>query len=233
MWYFAVLTIIIAYLAVYCIIPNIWLRSYSKSVLRYVNRDVLKVSLTFDDGPNPEYTPQILGILKNYGVKATFFLVGKNALLYPDIVKTIQDDGHTIGTHSFSHIHAWLMLPGAIFKDFTKSCSAIKKITCEQPLWYRPPWGTFNLIVPFTAKKFGLTTVYWSVSAHDWKAYTSPENIANTVITKVKPGAIIVLHDNGDNHYAPQKTADALPMIISSLKHQGYKFVTLNESGGI
>jgi peptidoglycan/xylan/chitin deacetylase (PgdA/CDA1 family) len=125
------------------------------------------------------------------------------------------------------------MFPGAVFNDFAKSCSIIKKITGQRPQWYRPPWGTFNLLLPIVAKRYGLTTAYWSVSAHDWKPGTSPENIAKTVINKTKPGAIIVLHDNGDNHLAPKKTAEALPMIIRSLKQNGYQFVTLSELGGM
>jgi len=232
MWYSTALTLIIAYFMVYCLIPNIWLRNFSKPVLRCGGNDGLNVSLTFDDGPNPEYTPQILRILKKYGVKATFFVVSKNALLYPDIIENIQTDGHTIGTHSYSHIHAWLMFPTAFLKDLAKSCSTIKNITGRQPLWYRPPWGTFNLLIPYAAKKLGLTITYWSVSAYDWKSDITPEKIANTVITKTRSGAIIVLHDNGDNYPAPKKTVEALPVIIHSLKLQGYRFITLEELGG-
>ena len=232
MRYFAVPALMIVVFLVYCLIPNIWLRNYSKTVLRYGNNDGLKVALTFDDGPNPEYTPQILGILKKYGVKATFFVVGKNALLYSDIIMNIQTEGHTIGTHSYSHIHAWLLFPFSFLKDLTKSCSTLRNLTGKQPQWYRPPWGTFNILIPSAAKKLRLSLAYWSISARDWESDVSPERIANTVLAKTKPGAIIVLHDNGDNHSSVDKTVKALPIIIESLKSKGYQFVTLDELGG-
>lgn len=232
MWYFAVPALIIVIFFVYCLIPSIWLRNYSKTVLRCGNDDGLKVALTFDDGPHPVYTPKILGILKKYGVKATFFVVGKNILLYPEIIKHIQSDGHTLGIHSYAHIHAWLMFPFDVFMDLSKSCSAILKMTGKQPVWYRPPWGTFNLITPYAAKRFELIPVYWSVTAHDWESGVSTERIANTVLAKAKPGAIIVLHDNGDNNSSVEKTVEALPNIIKSFLSKGYQFITLDESGG-
>jgi len=232
MWFFAVTALILVIFMVYCLFPNIWLRNYSKTVLRRGDYDGLYVALTFDDGPNPEYTPRILSILKKYGVKATFFVVGKNALLHSDIIMNIQTEGHALGTHSYSHIHAWLMFPFVFLKDLAKSCLILRKLTGKQSLLYRPPWGTFNILIPFAAKKLGLTLVYWSVSARDWKSDVSAERIVNTILTKTKPGAIIVLHDNGDNHSSVEKTVQALPNIIKSLMSRGYQFVTLDESGG-
>jgi len=232
MWHFITLAIIVSYLLFYCILPNVWFRNYSKIVVRHGKNDAFNAYLTFDDGPNPEYTPQILETLNEYGVKATFFVVGRNAYLYPKIIREILSNGHSIGIHSYSHIHAWLMLPNFVFKDLAKSCCILKELIDKQPIWYRPPWGIFNLASPLAAKQNGLTAVYWSVSANDWKLDITPEQIANTVIAKTKPGAIIVLHDNGGKLSTPKKTIEALPLIIGFLKQQGYRFVTLNESGG-
>lgn len=228
----AALAFVLIYILIYCMIPNIWSRNFSKNVLRIANTAAPEIILTFDDGPNPEHTPMVLNILRHHDVKATFFVVGKKARLYPDIVKQIQADGHEIGVHSFLHFHSWLLLPFAVFSDFTKCCSEVSKIIDQKPIWYRPPWGTFNLLTLYAARKNGLKTVLWSVTSFDWQANNSAACISATITSKVRPGAIIVMHDDNGKHNKHNKTVEALPTVIDSLHQQGYKFVLISRRGG-
>jgi peptidoglycan/xylan/chitin deacetylase (PgdA/CDA1 family) len=216
----------------YCVIPNYWARKHSKAVLRKGSAQNRYIALTFDDGPNPMYTPKLLDILKEAGIKATFFVVGRQALQHPDILNRIHSEGHLVGCHSFSHRHAWLMSPLTTFKDLKSTCQIIKQQLGHYPCWYRPPWGMFNLFSIVCAQKLGLTTAYWTIEAQDWKAKTTALHIFNVVTTQAQPGSIIVLHDNRGAPGAPDKTLEALPSIISTLRQKGYTFTTLDGMKG-
>jgi len=229
---FTCITAAIAIFAVYCFIPNYWMRNRSKRVMRCGQANKPWIALTFDDGPNPIYTPKLLDILKEANVKATFFVVGQQALKYPHILSRIHREGHSMGCHSFSHRHAWLMSPWHTFKDLKLTCQAIESILGYKPRWYRPPWGMFNLCSATAAWRLGLNVAYWSIEAQDWEAKTTVQHIYDTVISRARSGSIIVLHDNGGAPGAPAKTLEALPSIINTLKKNGYTFVTLDQLKG-
>ena len=108
----------------------------------------------------------------------------------------------------------------------------LKDILGKAPNWYRPPWGTFNILSMFAARRLNLNVAYWSIEAQDWAKDTTVEHIYNTVINKIHPGAIIVLHDNQGAPGAPERTLKALPTIINTLKGQGFRFVSLDEMKG-
>ena len=217
---------------IYCLIPSYWARNCSSKVLRKGAPNKKWIALTFDDGPNPKYTPLLLDILKKYKVSATFFLTGKFAALNPELVKRIGAEGHLVGCHSYFHHHAWLMPPFITYMDMVKTYELIKKILGYPPSCYRPPWGTFNLFSIIAARKLKLYPAYWSIEAQDWEAKTTVEHICDTVLSQAESGSIIVLHDNRGAHRAPEKTLQALPSIIESLQNEGYKFVTLDEMKG-
>ena len=101
------------------------------------------IALTFDDGPNPEYTPQLLDLLKKYGVKASFFVVGSKVKAYPDIIKRMSQEGHTIGIHHYDHISSWILSPFQLKKQLQMTEQAIMECTHEKVTFYRPPWGQF------------------------------------------------------------------------------------------
>ena len=227
-----VISIIFALFMLYCVIPNYWARNHSRAVVRTGNKKSPYIALTFDDGPNPEYTPKLLDILKEHDVKATFFVVGKNAQRYPDILRRIHSEGHVIGCHSFSHRHAWLLSPVYTFRDLKRVCRILEDELGHNPGWYRPPWGMFNMFTLIAAQKMGLATAYWSIEAQDWESKTKPQHIYNTVISQAKAGSIVVLHDSGGAPSAPANTLEALPLIINNLKEKGYKFVTLEDMKG-
>ena len=229
---FIVPGIIFLFIAIYWIIPNYWARNHCKTVIRTGNQKSPYIALTFDDGPNPRYTPKLLDILKEHGVKASFFVVGKNAERYPHILHRIHSEGHVVGCHSYSHSHAWLLSPINTFRDLKRVCRVLEDQLNNHPAWYRPPWGLFKLFTLPAAKKMGLKTAYWSIEAQDWEAKTTPQHIYNTVISRAKPGSIVVLHDSGGAPGAPAKTLEALPLIINTLKQKGYKFVTLEKMKG-
>ncbi len=218
--------------AIYSLIPSYWARNYSSKVLRKGAPDKKWIALTFDDGPNPHYTPLLLDILKKYKIPATFFLTGKYAALNPELVKRIGVEGHLVDCHSYFHHHAWLMPPFMTYMDMVKTCEIIEKILGQAPRWYRPPWGTFNLFSIIASRKLKLYPAYWSIEAQDWEAKTTVEHIRNTVLSQAEPGSIIVLHDNRGANGAPEKTLKALPSIIEALQNQGYKFVSLDEMKG-
>jgi|LSQX01.1.fsa_nt_gb peptidoglycan/xylan/chitin deacetylase (PgdA/CDA1 family) len=231
MWWSILLVLIIIFL-IYCFLPSYWARNHSKKVLRKGSAQKKVIALTFDDGPNPNYTPKLLDILREHQVPATFFIMGKQAQRYPDIVKHINEEGHTLGLHSYRHSHAWLMSPITTIRDMNQTYNILKDILGKAPNWYRPPWGTFNILSMFAARRLNLNVAYWSIEAQDWAKDTTVEHIYNTVINKIHPGAIIVLHDNQGAPGAPERTLKALPTIINTLKGQGFRFVSLDEMKG-
>lgn len=231
MWWSLIVLLLIIFI-IYCLLPSYWARNCSRGVVRKGPQDRKKIALTFDDGPNPNYTPELLNILKEYGVKATFFTMGKQAKLYPEIIERMDREGHVIGCHSYSHRHAWLMPPFYTLRDMKQTYCILSDILGKAPKWYRPPWGTFNLFSMYAAKRLNLDLVYWSIEAQDWAKSTSVEHIYSTVIKNAKPGSIIVLHDNQGAPGAPDRTLKALPVIIQTLHEQGYRFVSLDHMKG-
>jgi peptidoglycan/xylan/chitin deacetylase (PgdA/CDA1 family) len=188
------------------------------------------VALTFDDGPNGQYTQTMLDILDKENVRATFFMVGKNVERYPELAREIIKKGHHIGNHSYSH--PW-RLPfenkQSIWSEIIKTDDAIFQATGQRPKIFRPPHG---LRTPWMIKELheaGYTIYTWDDMTDDYVVKTKPETIIKNILEHVQPGAIIVLHDglNLDHTSSRANTIQALPIIIESLKKQGYSFVTL------
>jgi len=191
------------------------------------------IALSFDDGPNEPYTSQILDILSSYGVKATFFVVGKNVEYYPDVARRIVAEGHVLGNHSYTH-KALSEFDVPDYSEVDLAQAAIYNVTGVRPHLFRPPYGRKTPWELEYVKRKGLVTVTWSVSAND--PHKPPSDaITEKVLHAARPGAIILLHDgNGIKHGADRsRTVAALPQIIESLKAQGYTFVTVPEVLGI
>jgi peptidoglycan/xylan/chitin deacetylase (PgdA/CDA1 family) len=188
------------------------------------------VALTFDDGPSP-YTAQVLDILARYQVKATFFVIGMNVEKYPDLVRRIVTEGHTIGNHTYSHpLLGPLESPGRFQHELDRADMAIQAATGVRPVLFRPPRGLRSPWMIHLALNKGYQVVMWSVSPDDWRR-PSPAVITGRVLARVRPGAIILLHDGletlGNPHM--QHTVDALPDIIEGLQARGYRLVTVPE----
>ncbi|VBB05277.1 polysaccharide deacetylase [Lucifera butyrica] len=192
-------------------------------IISKVPTDQKVVALTFDDGPSSKTTPEILAILKEEKIKATFFVVGENVEKLPSIVAQEVKDGHEIGIHTYGHKNLPRLSPHRVKEEMEKSEKVITVIT-SKPTLFRPPGGAYNKTVLRIARDMGYTVVLWSVDPLDWKCPPA-RSIVNYVVKNVKPGGIILLHDL---RY-PSPTIGAIRTIIDRLKAQGYQFVTVTE----
>jgi peptidoglycan/xylan/chitin deacetylase (PgdA/CDA1 family) len=175
-----------------------------------------EVVLTFDDGPHPEYTLRILDTLDEFKVKAVFFLIGKNALEFPKVVEEIQKRGHQIGSHTQNHSYNFGFFIGSKLKqEIQGSIDAIQKVTGTSTPIFRPPFGVTNPNIASAVKALGLSTIGWNVRSFD-TATNQSSVIVNRVITQVKPGSIILLHDR------LSQTCESLPEIISQIQGKGF-----------
>jgi peptidoglycan-N-acetylglucosamine deacetylase len=185
---------------------------------------VPEIALTFDDGPNPYYTPQILAILQRYGIKATFFDVGYLVADYPTIVRQEYDQGNIVANHSWSHPVLTNFSAQGIQAQLT-STTNIKATIGVRPTFFRPPYGAINNLVLAQARNLHYTIVMWDGSAEDWNL-PGVSTIVNKTLYYARDGAILLLHDGGGNR---AETVAALPIIISALKSRGFKFVTVQQ----
>ncbi|KKK38729.1 hypothetical protein WQ57_07000 [Mesobacillus campisalis] len=196
------------------------------------NRDNKEVVLTFDDGPDPEYTRDILEILNRYDVKASFFIIGKKAMVNQDLVKQIYQEGHEIGNHTFTHPFTNEISDEQLKVELNSTQRIIQGITGRSSVLYRSPYGDeeakylqshFERMRDVT--QMGYITVNYDIDSKDWKANDGKE-IVDTVMSQVSNGDIILLHDGGGERSA---TVEALPELIEELQGQGYTFVTISE----
>lgn len=185
------------------------------------------VALTFDDGPHPKYTPEILKILDRYHVKATFFMIGSRMNEYPGIVKEVVARGHAIGNHTYTHPHDIEADTEGQIKEELENCErVIERFTGKRTHIFRPPRGLLDGTVFSIASEEKYWTVLWTVSADHHEA-TTPELMAQRVLKYVKPGGIILLHDG--MYSSRWKDVEATHLIIEALRKKGYRFVTVPE----
>ena len=178
-----------------------------------------KVALTFDDGPHPEYTPLLLDGLKERNVSAAFFLMGKNAEKYPDIVERMAKEGHTVGNHSYSHVQLSEMKEIEACKEMTQANRVIEEITGKKPDYIRPPFGAWSHNLDCITN---MIVVLWDVDPLDWKCQNT-DLVVKRVVSNVKEDDIILLHDSYET------TVEATFQIIDTLQKEGYEFVALDE----
>ncbi|MBQ4529855.1 MAG: polysaccharide deacetylase family protein [Lachnospiraceae bacterium] len=178
-----------------------------------------KIALTFDDGPHPEYTPMLLDGLKERNVSAAFFLMGKNAEKYPEIVERMYKEGHTIGNHSYSHVQLSEMEELEACKEMTKANEVIKNIIGKTPDYIRPPFGAWSHNLDCITN---MIVVLWDVDPLDWKCQNT-DLVVKRVVSNVEEDDIILLHDSYET------TVEATFQIIDTLEKEGYEFVSLDE----
>lgn len=188
-----------------------------------------QVALTFDDGPDPRFTNDVLDVLNQYNVPATFFLFGSRAVANPDIVRRIQNEGHVIGNHTYWHPN--LVEESSIAtleQEVTQTEEALNDLIGYRTKLFRPPYGfLYNELV----EKLGEMNYYviaWSVDSLDWQE-DPPEVIASNVLDNIHPGAIILMHDGAEWDGDRTNTVESLHQIIPVLQEQGYEFVTVPE----
>ena len=194
-------------------------------VYSHKSNDKMMIALTFDDGPHPRYTPEILDILGEYGIAATFFTIGENAVYYPHIVTRCQNEGHEVANHTYSHKD----LSKDSFENICNEVCSTENIIYEnldsRTKLLRPPGGLYGKNVIKAAAELDYTLVLWTVDTRDWD-HTPPEKIAEDVLATISPGDIILMHDFIGRD---SPTPDALRIMIPQLLAKGYKFVTVSE----
>ena len=186
-----------------------------------------RMALTFDDGPDDSATPEILDILENRKIKATFFVVGINILRHPKIVERMIEGGHQIANHSWSHLRPTEISGDELIKEIGSTQEIISDSTgSSRPLYYRPPYGLLTIPQIEILQDKGYLAISWSIDSLDW-AGASPEEIQKKVLGSAYPGAIVLMHSAGGKDHR-QNTVKALPKIVDDLLGQGYEFVTID-----
>jgi len=206
-WGYMLLSFVLAGV-IYTVIPDLflhrlgigsWRRQFSPGVV-----------LTFDDGPDPAFTPRVLEVLKEHQVWATFFVVAEKAKKYPELIHQIQAEGHLIGVHSLNHQYAWFTSPWKTSREWTESVSILEQLTATKITLMRPPWGTFNLMTWWWLKRHKMRAVLWTAEGHDWEARRTPEEITERILKRTNEGTIIVMHDSGGELGARENSILAL-----------------------
>ncbi len=183
------------------------------------------IALTFDDGPHRTMTDDILEVLARYDVKATFFVIGRNALEYPDVLRRVAAAGHEIGNHTHTHPKLREQNAESFAEELTEAEKAIGETIGISPTLFRPPEGFLEGVIETVAKEHGYRTVLWSVDTLDWTDAPATD-IERRIMQGVKDGGIILCHDYivGKGH-----TAEALNRVIPRLLEEGYRFVCVSE----
>ena len=188
-----------------------------------VETDKKQIAISFDAAWGNDDTQQLIDILKEYDVPATFFVVGAWVDKYPESVKALSDAGHQIQNHSNTHPHMPQLSKEQI-KDEIESCNKkIESITGKTPTLLRPPYGDYSNSLIEVMDQLGMYTIQWDVDSLDWKENATADSICDRVINKVKPGSIVLFHNDADN------TPAALPEILKCLKDNGYEFVFISD----
>ena len=181
-----------------------------------------KVAISFDCAWGVEYTDKLLDLMEKNDVRCTFFAVQFWVEKYPEYAEKIVSAGHELGTHSRTHSYMSKLSKAEIVDELTTSVQAIERATGQKTNLFRAPYGDYDNLLIDTAQEMGLYTIQWDVDSLDWKNLSASE-IALRIVNGAKNGSIILCHNNGLH------TADALPMIFSTLKNKGYEFVPIGE----
>lgn len=182
------------------------------------------VYLTFDDGPIPEVTPKVLDILAQYGVKATFFMVGENIDKHPEVFEQVVVAGHSIGNHTYNHLKGWR----TSFKDYMANVAkwheAVERhlphgCSAPEPLLFRPPYGKATLRQRCALHRMGYTLIYWDILTRDYEATRKSEEMLRLIQRQTRPGSIINFHDSLKSN---ERMLAVLPQVIEWLQKEGY-----------
>lgn len=184
------------------------------------------VALSYDDGPTPPYTNQLIALLDRYQIQATFFTIGKNIEQHPDLVKLAIAKGEELGNHSYSHKDMLFKSKDYLLSELEKTDALLRQLGVTQTINFRPPWGRRLLMLPYLVAKLHKQLIMWDIDSEDYRKDLTAEAIADRVIEQARPGAIIVMHDGGGDR---SRTVVATELIIKTLTAQGYKFKTVSQ----
>ncbi len=189
-----------------------------------------EVALTFDDGPSPIYTRQILALLRQYQAKATFFVLGRKVEQYPRIIKAMMRDGHEIGNHTYDHPHLTQTAKPKCERELERTRLDLELLGCaNQPQLVRPPYSAYDKQLTSYLTHTKRELVLWSLDSGDWRGLEAG-TIVHNVLDRVKNGSIIVFHDSDEKDQADRRpTVAALKVILPALIARGYRLVTVSE----
>ncbi len=191
------------------------------------------ISITFDDGPHPTWTPMILDILEEYDVPAAFFMVGSHVTRYPETALLVAAAGHELGNHTYDHRNVPTLSTAELSAQVMRTTLAILEVTGEYPKYLRPPRGMYDVRLRRLSEFLGQDLVLWSLSGQDWRPGTSASRVARTVVNQARPGDILLFHDSGalvaSEGASRQVTVDALPFVIEGIRSKGLEFVPLSK----
>ena len=190
-----------------------------------VDTGQMRVALTFDDGPHPRLTPRILEILDRYGIRATFFMIGKNVCDYPETARMVAAAGHEIGNHTDSHVRLYGLGRDRAERELDGCALKLQAECSYTPVLFRPPEGAVDSDVLAAAAQKGYRVILWSVDTRDWEVKNAGV-IVNRVLSAVKPGDIILMHDFISYN---SKTPEALERLIPKLLARGYEIGSVGE----
>lgn len=215
---------LLSVLLIFCI-SSVDVFANEARVFRKSSGSTKKIALTFDDGPHPRLTPKVLEILNEYKIEATFFVIGQNAVDYPETMKLLAESGYEIGNHTFSHRD----LSGKNEDEMKKEILECSRLLSESYginiSLLRPPRGKYDEVLTRVGEELDIDIILWNIDTKDW-AHTSAQDIAKKVLGSVKGGDIILMHDfiGHSGH-----TCEALRLIIPELLERGFEFVAVSE----
>ncbi|WEK55029.1 MAG: polysaccharide deacetylase family protein [Candidatus Cohnella colombiensis] len=204
-----------------------WAGQFPNQVILH-GPSVKEVALTFDDGPDEIWTPQILDDLREAGVKATFFLVGQRIEAHPDVFHRIIQEGHVVGNHSWDHPNLSNLSITALREQINKTDAVMNKLAGVTPHLLRPPYGALSTELIEEATRLNKIIILWNVDSLDW-TQISDEQVAANILAHTGPGSIILQHSAGGVGQSLQNTVNALPYIIETLRSRGYQLRTVPE----
>jgi peptidoglycan/xylan/chitin deacetylase (PgdA/CDA1 family) len=189
-----------------------------------------KIALTYDDGPNDPYTPQLMDVLAKHNVRATFFLIGRFVTRRPNIVRQLVSAGHVVGNHTYTHPPLIFETSVQVRIQLTSCRQVIEDAVGKHSSLFRPPYGGRRPAVFRIARELGLEPVMWNTLGYDWLD-TTPQRIEQNVAKSIRGGDVVLLHDGGHKHLGTDrsKTVAATDLLVSRYKAQGYEFVTVPE----
>ena len=226
-------TILLMFATAILICLGLWQLSNARSfqlfgdLVQRVKTNDKVVALTFDDGPSKRYTTEILALLQQQEVKATFFITGKEAEQNPDEVSLLYQAGHQLGNHSFSHPRMVLMSPAAVASEIERTDAAIRAVGYQDEILFRPPYGKKLFVLPWYLAQQQRKTIMWDLEPETAPSLAADaQAMADYVIEHIRPGSIVLMHLM---YQSRQSSREALPLIIRGLKQKGYRFVTVSE----
>lgn len=219
----------------YAFIPSLISRLFGFRVFRRGRSDT-QFALTFDDGPDPHYTPRLLDLLRQHQAKATFFVVGEHAASHPELIQRIHDEGHLIGIHNYIHKTNWLMRPRTVRDQIQRTGQIIHEVTGVKTCYYRPPWGIMNLFDFFSKKERKI--ILWSSMFEDWRSRVGAQRLTERMLKELRGGEVMLLHDRGTtlgaDAHAPEQMLQALEVVLQEAERLGLQSVRVDTlMGGV